>query len=129
MNIKYILVAGVTQEATNGLAQWINTVRNVEVTVAGSDERAIELAQQQGYDMVIVNNSNRELNTKKLVAVLPILQPEVLLLSYEGEPTIALNKKIETAFDKRKLDRMKRMLVLDSSKPSFYAGLESFSAN
>ncbi len=126
---KYILVAGTTSIKADGFAQWISGVKNTEVTIAPSDERAIELAQQQGYDMVIINRRDENLNIKKLAAIMPILQPEVVLLPYDGEPSNDLKNKVDAAFETRKIERMKRLLVLESSKPSFYDSLLPFSLN
>jgi len=133
MNKKEILVITNTEKNNSNLTQWItDQAENEEYVLffASSDERAIELCHQRRYDMAVIDNTDVDIKLKKLLAVLPILQKEVLLVSHNGEAAPDLHRKVVAAFNKRKLERIKRLMVLDSSKPAPQANaLPPFSAN
>ncbi len=115
MNKKHILIVSNPDTMNKNLFQWISTTEAFDLTFAEAHEQAIELSNQQLFDMVLIDNTDKEINDKKLKAILPIFNSETLLLSYKGEPAHQLNAKVEYAFDQRKLKRMKRLLILDSS--------------
>jgi hypothetical protein len=133
MNKKEILIITNTEKSNSNLTQWISEQANTEeyaIFFAPSDERAIELCHQRRYDMAIIDNTDADIKLKKLLAVLPILQKEVLMVPHNGEAAADLQRKVAAAFTKRKLERVKRLIVLDSSKPVPQANsLPPFSAN
>ncbi|MER3464725.1 MAG: hypothetical protein C4329_10290 [Chitinophagaceae bacterium] len=130
MDKKQILIITNTEKANKNLSQWISNNEAYELFFASSDERAIELCHQSRYDMAVIDNTDPDIKLKKLQAVLPILQKEVLLINHNGEVAEDLQRKIVAAFNKRKYDRIKRLMVLDSSKPVHQpSSLPPFSAN
>jgi hypothetical protein len=70
-----------------------------------------------------------EINSGKLSAVLPILQTEIEIVRYHGEPITELENKIKSCFLKKKAQRIMRFLILDTSAPKAWNSLPSFSAN
>lgn len=133
MNKKEILIITNTEKPNANLNQWISEQTGSEeytLFFTTSDEKAIELCHQRSYDMAIIDNTDIDIKLKKLLAVLPILQKEVLMISHNGEAAADLQRKVAGAFYKRKLERVKRLIVLDSSKPVHQqATLPPFSAN
>lgn len=129
MDKKQILIITNTEKPNAGLAQWVSNNEDYELFFASTDEKAIELSNQRRYDMAVIDNTDAEIKLKKLEAILPILQKEVLLVSHNGESAEDLQRKITAAFNKRKMERVKRLIVLDSSKPSANTILPPFSAN
>lgn len=99
------------------------------VTVIDSHEKAIELFHQQNFDIVVVEQDSNAVDVKKLNALLPILQDSTVLLSFNGDKTEDLFEKINEIFHAQKLERLKRMLVLDSTATSGSFGLPAFSLN
>src|SRR5689334_10850680 len=129
MNEKQILVVSGTGLDNQELIDWMNQNEKFELTYVQSDEQAIELFHQLSFDLVVVNSTVNKMDYRKLNAVLPILDPEVELLAYQGESASELSKRIKTLFEKKKLERLKNFLVLDSSQDANWAGLPKFSAN
>lgn len=133
MNKKEILIITNTEKPNSNLNQWIAEQTELEdyaLFFVSSDERAIELCHQRRYDMAVIDNTDPEIKLKKLLAVLPILQKEMLMVSHNGEAPADLQRKVVTAFNKRKMERIKRLIVLDSSKPAGQPNaLPPFSAN
>jgi hypothetical protein len=64
----------------------------------------------------------------KLKAIVPILQEDAIFMQSGSASAAELGKKIQWAFDQRKYNRMRHMMVLDSSD-SFFTGLPAFSLN
>ena len=129
MNKKNILVVTNPGTMNNDLFKWISTTDAFDMTFADAHERAIELSHQQLFDLVLIDVTDEEINAKKLKAVLPILNSEVLLLPYKGEAAHLLEAKVNYAFDLRKKKRMERLLILDSSINNGWNSLPPFSAN
>lgn len=129
MNKKNILV--VASQGTNNteLLSWYENAEQYNITLAGSDERAIELAQRQSFDLVLADSTDRSIDVKKLQAVLPILNQEVQLVTYTGESVELLDEKISTVFDQKKAERIQRLLILDSSRQPFWDNWMPFSEN
>ena len=112
------------------LSAWFAGNELYQISFARSDEQAIEMAQQQYFDLVLMDSTNEELDQKKLRAVLPILIDDVLMASYDGETREQLDQKISYLFEKRKAERMQRLLVLDATAGnSTFGGLPPFSVN
>jgi DNA-binding NtrC family response regulator len=128
MNKKNILVVSNPGTMNDELLEWINTA-NFGITFADDDERAIELSHQQLFDMVIIDRMDAAINEKKLKAIMPVFNPEVLFVVYNGEAAVQLETKVSRAFDKRKAKRLLRLLVLDSSAGNEYNTLPPFSLN
>ena len=129
MNSKHILIVSDPNVNDNGLTIWKDLSKNFETTLVNSDERAIEMANRQHFDMVVMDATCEPIDTKKLAAVLPILQTEIELVNYEGEPYADLENKIKSSFIKKKTQRIMRFLILDASTPIAWKNLPSFSAN
>ena len=126
MNKKSILVVS-NQEENNSLHDWLGDVHPFHVNIADNDEAAIELFHRQHFDMVIVDGTDRNIDDRKLHAVLPILQEDVLVLHYQGETAQDLDDHITAVFDARKYARMQRMLMLDPTDD--FGNLPPFSLN
>ena len=129
MNKKNILVVakqGVNNEA---LLNWYENAEAYNLTLAGSDERAIELAQRQTFDLVLADSTDLSIDIKKLKAVLPVLDQEADLITYTGESVELLNEKISTALEQKKAERFQRFLILDESPKPFWENWIPFSTN
>ena len=127
--MKQILIVSDPNVNESGLMIWKDLSKNFETTFVNSDERAIEMANRQHFDMVVIDKTCPPIDTKKLSAVLPILQTEIDLVSYEGELFKDLESKIKSIFNKKKAQRIMRFLILDASTPNTWKNLPSFSAN
>ena len=114
MNKKHILVVSNPDTMNKELFEWISTSETFDMTFAEAHEKAIELSHQQLFDMVLIDNTDKEINDKKLKAVLPILNSEALLVGYRGEAAPLLEAKVNQAFYMRKAKRMQQLLILDS---------------
>jgi CheY-like chemotaxis protein len=128
MNIKQILIVSDLKNE-NGLLHWNDLSKTFETTLVETDEKAIELANRQHFDLALIDNRSTGIDFKKLSAVLPILRTEIKLVRYEGEPLSELELKLKDVFIKKRNERIKRFLVLDSSAPKKWNGLPGFSAN
>ena len=85
MNTKQILIVSNPNENEEALMLLKTLSKNFETTFVNTDERAIEMANRQQFDMVIMDSTCSDIDAKKLAAVLPILQSEIAIISYEGE--------------------------------------------
>jgi hypothetical protein len=92
------------------------------------DEEAIELCHQRKFDIVVVDGTDGKIDSRKLHAVLPILQEDITLLRYRGESTDELEDNVKAIFDAKKYKRIQRMLLLEPSVGAFQ-NLPSFSLN
>jgi DNA-binding NtrC family response regulator len=129
MNKKNVLVVSNPETMNQGLLQWISNSDTLDMSFAETHEQAIELANQQLFDMVLIDKTDATVNVKKLGAVLPILNSEALLLGYEGEAAEKIDEKIKLAFDYRKFKRLQRLMILDSSMNQQRDDLIPFSLN
>lgn len=128
VNKKSILVVADQQSAHSSLHDWLHNAHPFHVNVAHNDEAAIELFHQQHFDMVIVDGTDHKIDEKKLHAVLPILQQDVLVLEYQGETSHDLDDQITAVFESRKYARLQRMLLLEPSPEKIW-DLPPFSLN
>ena len=124
-----VLIVSTVQAPDPELMAWMETTEDFEITWVQSDEKAIELFHAQPFDAVVVDRTGNEKIYKKLKAVLPILNNEVLVIAYNGETAERLDEKIVTAYERRKLLRMQRLLILDADAESGWSGLPAFSDN
>jgi len=129
MNKKNVLVVSNPETMNPKLLEWISNAGALDMTFADTHEQAIELSNQQLFDMVLIDKTDATINIKKLGAILPILNSEALLLGYEGEGAEKIDEKIKLAFDYRKFKRMQRLMILDSSIKPQQPGVVPFSLN
>jgi PleD family two-component response regulator len=129
MSKKKLLIVSDPDKTNTGLLEWSNANNEFEISFASSDEEAIELFQLNNFDLVVADNTAEAIDTRKLTALLPVLQDDAALLGYEGELAGELQTRIERVFYDRKLERVKRFLVLDSSNSGAWNELPPFSAN
>ena len=129
MNKKNILVVSNPETMKPELLEWISSSESLDMTFANTQEQAIELSNQQLFDMVLIDKTDDTVNIKKLNAVLPILNSEALLVGYEGEAPDQIEEKIKLAFDYRKFKRLQRLMILDSSMTQSHGGLMPYSLN
>jgi hypothetical protein len=102
---------------------------NMQAYFASDEERAIEMANNQHFDLAVIDNTNSYIDNKKLSVILPILLPDIELVEYKGESLMELKEEIQKVFDIQKYQRIKRMLVLDSSSREDINKLPPFSSN
>jgi len=130
MNKKNILVVSNAGTMKPELMEWVSNEDKFDMTFADTHEQAIELSNQQLFDLVLIDKTDENVNVKKLGAILPIFNAETLLVGYEGEGKNEIEEKIKLAFDYRKYKRMQKMMILDSSvKKRKNDGLMPFSLN
>src|SRR5215203_910380 len=102
MNKKQVLVVLHPTHKNHNLLQWVTESMLYTTTFASSDEKAIEVFQQQQFDIVVADNTGDDLDLRKLSAVLPILQTEAQLVVYTGESVGELQAKVVAAFNKKR---------------------------
>jgi len=129
MTKKNVLVVSNPETMNPELLDWISDTDTLDMSFADTHEQAIELSNQQLFDLVLIDKTDPSINIKKLTAVLPILNSEALLLAYEGEDVEVIEEKIKLAFDYRKLKRLQGMMILDSAVQPQQSGLMPFSLN
>ena len=129
MNKKNILVVANPGKMNNDIFKWISNTDAFDLVFADNHERAIELSHQQLFDMALIDITDEEINDRKLKAVLPLLNTEILMVAYNGEAIEMLEAKVNYAFDMRKKRRMQRLLILDSSVNNGWKSLPPFSVN
>lgn len=112
-----------------GIAEWCFQNEDFKLTIVPTDEEAIELAHQAYFDLVLVDSPAGNDYQKKLNVVMPILINDIIVTGYEGESAAKLQERIIALFEKRKAERMQRLMVLDSSDTSGWNGLPRFSSN
>jgi hypothetical protein len=129
MNKKNVLVVSNPETMHPELLEWIGAADSLDMTFAETQEQAIELSNQQLFDIVLIDRTDANINIKKLGAILPILNSEVLLLGYEGEKGEKIEEKIKLAFNYRKFKRLQRLMILDSTIKPEQPGVMPFSLN
>jgi DNA-binding NtrC family response regulator len=110
-----------------GIAEWCFHNEDFQLTIVPTDEEAIELAHQAYFDLVLVDSPTG--NRKKLDVVMPILINDIIVTGYYGESAERLQERIKGLFEKRKAERMQRLMILDSSNVKGWNGLPRFSSN
>ena len=128
MNKKSVLVVSNQLKGKSSLNEWLSARHPFELNIVDSDETAIEVCHQYQFDVVVVDDTNDNINTKKLYAVLPILQDDITLLRYQGETRAQLEENVKAVFHAKKYRRIQQMLMLEPSVGSF-SNLPSFSLN
>jgi hypothetical protein len=128
MNKKTVLVVTNQLAKKNPLSEWIDVAHPFHLNIVDSDETAIELCHQHRFDMVVVDGTDTNINTRKLHTVLPILQEDITLLNYDGETPEQLEDNVKAIFSAKKYKRIQQMLMLEPSVGAF-SNLPSFSLN
>lgn len=126
---KNILVVANRGQNNRVLLDWYENAGEFVATIANSDERAIELVHQRPFDLVIADVTDMEIDIKKLMAILPILNEDLQLISYTGETRETLEEKVKAVFDRKKAQRLQQMLILDADISHSWDNLPSFSPN
>lgn len=128
MNKKQILIVSENIEGSR-LSDWLAQENAFEWTSTPTVEAAIELFHQHAFDLVILHHCS-EAESRKMAALLPILQSETLLLHYNNETPEEMQVRVQAAFDQRKYERVSRLLVLDSSSQgAILNSMPPFSSN
>lgn len=129
MSKRSILVISTQQNnKESALSAWSGIPHPYHLDIAETDEAAIELFHKQDFDMVVVDCTDSNIDHKKLNAVLPILQEDATLLTYQGETEKELEDNVEAVLNAKRYQRIQRMLMLEPSvSPSF--NLPPFSLN
>jgi hypothetical protein len=128
MNKKNVLVVSNLHQKDNPLSEWTGEVHPFHVNIVDKDETAIELLHQMRFDMVVVDGTDKNIDGKKLNAVLPILQENITVLHYQGETAEQLENNVQAIFEAKRYQRLKRMLMLDQSVRTSWT-LPAFSLN
>jgi hypothetical protein len=129
MKTKQILIVSDPNVNEQGLTLWKNLSKNFETILVNTDERAIELANRQHFDMAVIDHTDVAIDFRKLSAVLPIFQTEIALIPYKGESICEVETKVKALFVKKRNERIKRFLILDSSTTNSWDRLPPFSVN
>jgi hypothetical protein len=116
MDRKNILVVTGHLQERPALLEWCDLAVDFHLSIAVTDEIAIELAHQQIFDLVIIDRKDPEIDVVKLKAILPILNVDVQFISYEEESTAALTEKAGAAFKRKKDLRIQQLQILDTEE-------------
>lgn len=111
MNRRNVLIVTRRQASSASLHEWALIAHPFHVRVVESDEEAIECCHLQQFDVVLVDETDEDIDSKKLHAVLPILQEKVILLRYDGEPAQKLSENVEAVFNAIKYRRILNMIM------------------
>lgn len=119
MNTRNILIVSAHP---GSLSQWSAAYDTV---VAPTDEAAIELAQRQHFEAIVIDDTDAQLHGAKLRAILPILQPDAAFFHYEqGAP---VQTAVQEHFRRQRNERIRRFVVIgdgyaaDEATPGFSA--------
>jgi len=128
MNRKNILLVTTPEISNDQLRAWTSIAHPYHVNIAHSDEQAIEWCHLQRFDVVVVDVTGAAIDGKKLNAVVPILQEEVTIIQFDGEPAEKLSNNIEAIFNAKKYKRILNM-ILEEPAPELKWELPQFSLN
>ena len=128
MNKKSVLVVSNKYNEGNALSEWTSIPHPFHVNVVNNDEAAIEILHQLHFDMVVVDGTDKNIDGRKLHAVLPILQEDVTVLKYEGETAKELEDNVKAVFNAKKYQRLQRMMLLEPAVQTSWR-LPGFSLN
>ena len=99
----------------NGLADWLAAVKDFDVTVANGHEAAIELCQQRSFHLAVIDHTDDSIDHRKLAALFPVLQDDMSITNYTGGTHGEVETRIRAFFEKKKMERLKRLLILDAT--------------
>lgn len=128
-NKKQVLIVTNTVPVKNGLGDWVKENITFAITQAATDEKAIELFQQHLFDFVVIDQTSGDIDHKKLDAILPILHRDALCIRYKGESSQQIDNMIRVEESRKKIERIKRLLVIDSYASDEWKDLPPFSDN
>jgi hypothetical protein len=129
MSKRSILVISTQQDnKESALSAWSGIPHPFHLDIAATDEAAIELFHKQDFDMVVVDCTDSNIDHKKLNAVLPILQEDATLLTYQGETEKELGDNVAAVFNAKRYQRIQSMLMLEPSVSASF-NLPPFSLN
>ncbi|GAB4092740.1 hypothetical protein [Flaviaesturariibacter terrae] len=123
MNTRKILIVSARPQ---GIASW---PAQYETVVAPTDESAIELAQRQDFEAIVLDGTDPEVHGAKLRAILPILQPEAALFEHSGSADTPVQSVVQEHFRRLRNDRIRQYLVLDELDARNWSEPPAFSAN
>jgi hypothetical protein len=124
MNAKKILIISASDPADMGA--W---PAGFETVCASGDEAAIELAQQQAFEAIVIDGADADLHVRKLLAIMPILQPDAALFRFRADAATSLQADVQEHFRRLRNERIRRYMVF-GDMPAFNGPeLPSFSAN
>jgi hypothetical protein len=126
-NKKQILV--IASALPNSLADWSIQTKSFDAIVVNAHEAAIELCQQRTFDLAVIDHTDSSIDQKKLAAVLPVFDQEMAIINYHGETSVEVEDMIIAFFDQQKLERFRRLLILDSTEKNEVGSLPPFSDN
>lgn len=111
MTRKQVLLVSNTKVSSHHLQQWTSLAHSFHLEVVDTDEEAIECCHLRQFDLIVMDKTSLHIDTKKLGAVLPILQDNAVLLTYDGEPAEKLEENIEAVFSAQKYRRILNMIL------------------
>jgi hypothetical protein len=100
-----------------------------ETVSASGDEAAIELAQQEAFEAIVIDGSDSDLHVRKLYALLPILQPDAALFRFRADARTPVQSTVHEHFRRLQNERIKRYIVFNSMPAFNGPELPAFSAN
>ena len=116
MKNRNVLVVSGSLTQGSKLKEWSAIAHPFHVNVVATDESAIECCHLRQFDIVVVDGTDESIDGKKLSAVLPILQENVIVLQYEGEEADKLTETIQAIFTARKFKRILSMIIEPGEK-------------
>ena len=126
MNKKTILVVSADASDSN-LNRWASMPHPFHVNVVTSDEQAIECCHLQQFDLVVIDNTDSQIDSKKLRAVLPILQDKIVMIPYDGESAVNISENIEAIINAQKYKRILNMILPEPGEKT--GNMPQFSLN
>ena len=122
MSNRTILIVSAHREALESWPSYYDTV------FAATDEGAIELAQRQSFEAIVLDSTDPQLHQGKLRAVLPILQPDAVLFHYGGASEAPVQAAVQEHFRRQRNARIRQLVILDNTNTDWSVPPE-FSAN
>lgn len=121
MNKQVLIVSKAINET---IQSWMNKNKHYDITVAHSDEAAVDHIFRMEFDRVIVNSDDEAVNMKKLTALLNMQQPDAVVLQYAGENLDGLTAKLKEAVAIKR-GETSRVVISDTLSPQNLANMIS----
>ena len=115
MNKTEILVTGRNENILQNITRRINNNVNWNVTVAGSDEEAIEKFHHRNFDLVILSEGISKAEEKKLRIIFSYQHPEVIIIRYNESEIDMLSNEITEAIEKNKKENKPGVSFIDDA--------------
>jgi len=117
MTKKEILITGSDDKNSEAIAKLINNHIEWIITVAYTDEEAIEKFHQQNFDVVILTDGISTEEEKKLRKIFTVQNPDIIIMSHNYADENLLVAEITAALEKfHKARRPSFSLVDDALK-------------